>query len=77
MPIVFSPELAADRERFGARLRALREKAGLTHEELAERVGLDRKSISRTENARHSPALDVIFALAQALKVRPIELFRW
>lgn len=76
MPVPFTAELAADRERFGARLRQLRGLAGLNQEQLAERAGIDRKSVSRMENGRHSPALDVVFELARALGVEPAELFR-
>ena len=82
MPVPANPEavavqVAAARQRFGARLRTLRTAAGLTQEQLAERLGVDRKSISRLENGRTSPALDVVFETAVGLDVPPIELFRW
>jgi putative transcriptional regulator len=74
-PVPFTAELADGRARFGARLRQLRKRAALKQEQLAERAGIDRKSISRMENAQHSPALDVIFQVARALGVEPGELF--
>lgn len=76
-PVPVAPEVAGDRQRFGTRLRELRGKARLTQEDLAERASTDRKTISRVENGVTSPALDVVFALARALDVKPGELFRW
>ncbi|MFD0204733.1 MULTISPECIES: helix-turn-helix domain-containing protein [Saccharothrix] len=71
------PHLAENRARFGHRLAALRQGREWTQEQLAEASGFDRKTINRIENGRHSPSLDRVFVLADALGVAPLELFRW
>jgi transcriptional regulator with XRE-family HTH domain len=53
-----------------------RRSLGLTQEGLAERVGWDRQAISRLENPTHSPSLDRVFILADALGVSLTELFK-
>ena len=70
------PRLADYRACFGHRLAALRLERDLTQEQLAEASGFDRKTINRIENGRHSPSLDRVFVLADALQVEPFELFR-
>lgn len=70
------PRLADYRARFGHRLASLRLGRDLTQEQLAEASGFDRKTINRIENGRHSPSLDRVFVLADALQVEPFELFR-
>lgn len=60
---------------FGAVIVARRRSLGLTQKGLAERAGCDRLSISRLETAAHSPSLDRVFVLADALGVSVAELF--
>jgi transcriptional regulator with XRE-family HTH domain len=71
------PRLAEYRTHFGHRVAAIRELRQWTQEQLAEASGFDRKTINRIENGRHSPSLDRVFVLADALGVEPVELFRW
>lgn len=61
----FSTELAA----FGTRVRTLRASRGMTQLDLAQAAGLDRKTVSRVENARFSPTLANVFAIAAGLGV--------
>ena len=61
----YANELAA----FGDRVRQFRAARGMTQLELAEAAGLDRKTVSRVENARFSPTLANVFAIAAGLSV--------
>ena len=66
----FAAELAS----FGARVRDLRASRGMTQLDLAQAAGLDRKTVSRVENARFSPTLANVFALAAGLGVAVTDL---
>ena len=50
-------------------LSGARQTAGLSQQELADIAGIDRKTVNRIENQIHSPRLQVIDALAKALKM--------
>ena len=55
---------------FGPVLRRLRLERGLSQEELAERAGMaSHAHISRLESGRKQPTLEMLFGLADALKV--------
>lgn len=58
----------------GRKLRLLRVAAGLTQEQLAKASQLDRKTVNRIEVGRHSVRLDNLWAMADALGVKPSEL---
>lgn len=58
-----------DGARLGQRLRALRLEAGLTQAELARRTGIHRPNIARVEAGRHTPSLETLSRLAQAIGV--------
>jgi len=51
----------------GDRLKELRTQAGWSQGQLAERVGTDARQISRYENSRITPSLDVLARIAEAL----------
>jgi transcriptional regulator with XRE-family HTH domain len=70
------PPTQERRVTFGAVVRARRTALGLSQEALARRAGCDRQSIIRVETATHSPSLDRIFVLADALELSMTELFR-
>ncbi|MFZ4151144.1 helix-turn-helix domain-containing protein [Streptomyces pseudogriseolus] len=53
----------------GARLRALRADAGLTGAALAERAGVSQPTVSKVENGRMVPSLDVLDRLSRALRL--------
>ena len=61
------------RQRFAICLRESRKIVKISQEELAERAGLHRTYISQLERGLKSPTLDVIVALATALRVPPRE----
>lgn len=62
---------------FGAVLKELRLDRGLTQEELADKAMLnDRSHVSALERGTKSPSLSTIFTLADALNIRPSELFK-
>ena len=58
-----------DGVKLGARLRALRLGAGLTQAELARRTGIHRPNIARVEAGRHTPSLETLARLANAIGV--------
>jgi len=61
-------------EEFGRRLRSARKAANLTQEALAERVGLSRTSITNIEKGRQHVSLHMLFSLANAIGIKPLEL---
>jgi DNA-binding XRE family transcriptional regulator len=61
--------LRIDGARLGQRLRELRLAAGLTQAELARRTGIHRPNIARVEAGRHTPSLETLARLAQAIGV--------
>jgi DNA-binding XRE family transcriptional regulator len=62
-------DIAIDGERLGARLRELRLEAGLTQAELARRTGIHRPNIARVEAGRHTPSLETLARIANAIGV--------
>jgi DNA-binding XRE family transcriptional regulator len=62
-------DVAIDGEKLGARLRELRLAAGLTQAELARRTGIHRPNIARVEAGRHTPSLETLARLANAIGV--------
>lgn len=69
------PWLMSQRRRVGHRIRDLREAAELSQEQLAHRAEISRDSVLRTENATHSPSLDMLARIARALGVEVSSLF--
>jgi transcriptional regulator with XRE-family HTH domain len=64
------------RRAIGDHIRDARNNRGLTQEGLAEAAGLDRKTINRVEQATHSPRLDHLLLIADALQVPLADLVR-
>ena len=62
-------DIAIDGEKLGARLRQLRLAAGLTQAELARRTGIHRPNIARVEAGRHTPSLETLARIANAIGV--------
>ncbi len=62
-------DVAISGERLGARLRELRLAAGLTQAELARRTGIHRPNIARVEAGRHTPSLETLARIANAIGV--------
>lgn len=63
------PWVLARRREIGVRVRDLRESRGLTIDQLADRAGIDRKTVIRTELARHAVSIDYLMVIAKALDV--------
>lgn len=61
-------------EAFAIVLKTFRVKRLLTQEKLAHKCELDRTYISLLERGMRKPTLATIFALAEALNVKPSEL---
>lgn len=59
----------ARRRAVGDRIRAARADCKVTQEELAAAAGLDRKTINRMEQGTHSPLLDHLLLVADALDI--------
>jgi transcriptional regulator with XRE-family HTH domain len=59
---------------FGQRLRKARRQAKLTQEALGKRVGLSRTSITNIEQGNQHVGLHLLYGLAKAVGVRPVEL---
>ena len=59
---------------FGKRLCELRKAAGLSQTELGEKVHVTNKAVSKWENGRAMPGLDIVRQLADALNVTVDEL---
>lgn len=62
-----------DRKRLGAGIRRLRDARGLNTFRLAVEAELDLATVSRLLVGRYSPSLDTLFALAEALNMKPGE----
>lgn len=55
----------------GKVIRQIREEKGVTQESLAELAEVDRTYIYRIETGKRTPSIDIIFRIADALKVTP------
>ena len=62
-------------KRFGRRVRELRERMGVSQEALATRAGIHRTYMGGVERGERNISLKNIVRLAEALKVRPHDLF--
>lgn len=59
---------------FGARLRAFRQERGWSLTRTAEAVGVTASSLSRIENGKMSPTLDLIQKIVRAMKLHPYDV---
>lgn len=64
------------KEAFGKILREIREQNGLSQQELADYSEIDRTYLSDLERGLHYPTLNVIYKLAEVLKIKPHELIQ-
>lgn len=56
------------RKAFAARLKELRKQKGLTQKELARRIGANYQQLNKYECGLHTPPLDKLVSLAEALE---------
>jgi transcriptional regulator with XRE-family HTH domain len=66
---------SARRRQFGQTLKDIRAGSGKTQEVVALTAGLDRSFYVEVESGKHSPALDRVFDIADALGVPVGDLF--
>jgi transcriptional regulator with XRE-family HTH domain len=59
---------------FGRVLREKRKSAGFTQDHVAARIGLSRTSVTNIERGRQHVTLHVLYALADAIGAKPMEL---
>ena len=59
---------------FGTVLKQLREEEGLTQDELAHAADVTRTYISDLERGMYYPTLNVVFKIAEVLKMKASEL---
>lgn len=73
--MAITEEQRAHRVAFGNRVRELRAARGLSQEAFAHVADLDRTYVSGIERGHRNVSLDNIVRLAEALEVRPRDLF--
>ena len=56
-------------------LREIRNAQGVSQEDLAHRANLNRNYIGMLESGKHSPTVDTLEQIADALGIDPIEFF--
>jgi transcriptional regulator with XRE-family HTH domain len=61
--------LAAALDLVGPRLRRVREQRGMTLTDAARRTGISKSTLSRLENGKRRPSLELLLPLAQAYRV--------
>lgn len=59
---------------FAKKIKTLRKEQGLSQYKLAYEADIDRSQVISIENGRINPTISTIYALAQALKVKPKDL---
>lgn len=62
------------RRPFSKVLRMVRQKKCLSQEQLALEAGMDRTTIGRLERGEREPALETVFILAKALRIKASEI---
>ena len=65
---------ASVKAKFGKVVREIRQERGLTQEKLAELAEVDRTYVYRIETGKRSPSIEVLFRIAEALKMTPGQL---
>jgi HTH-type transcriptional repressor of puuD len=58
------------RQSFGRKIAEARTMAKLTQKELAERADITQNNLSRIENGRYKPGLDILLQIADALDMQ-------
>ena len=59
----------------GRRIKEIRKSKNMTQDNLAELIGVETPSISNIENGRYYPANENLQKIAEALNVKPFELY--
>lgn len=53
----------------GSKIKSLRKERNLSQDELAEKINIDGRQISRYENDKMNPSIDVLIKLAEAFNI--------
>lgn len=69
------PSVFPDSETIARRLRRTRERLDMTQADVAEATGIHRPNIARIEAGRHTPSLQTLHKLTEALQMDATELF--
>jgi len=64
-----TPAIAATLDLVGPRLKRVRSQRGVTLHDLSERTGISKSTLSRLENGRRRPSLELLLPLAQAYRI--------
>jgi|GEM_PF-2875611 len=67
----------AEIKQFGKQVRQMRLDLNITQEDLAASCNIDVRTVQRIERGDSGIGLYIVFALAEAFKVPPSELFRF
>lgn len=62
---------------FGENLRKLRKKKGFTMMELAFEADIEYSQVAKIERGMSNTTISTVYLLANALEIKPIELFRF
>jgi transcriptional regulator with XRE-family HTH domain len=68
--------VSAKHVRFGKRIKELRIVAGITQDGLAAKIDMDRSYVGFIERGERNPSLEVVFNIAMALGVKPVDLLK-
>lgn len=66
-PMYAGPDRNIDRERIGHRIKTLREEKQMDAKTLAQKAGITPANMSRIEQGKYSPGLDILCRIASAL----------
>lgn len=67
MPVYAGPDRNADRERIGLSIKTLREERQMDAKTLAQKAGITPANMSRIEQGKYSPGLDILCRIASAM----------
>jgi len=66
-----------DKTLLGKRIQELRRARGISQEVFAEKLSLNSKYVGFIEQGRANPTIEIIIAMAKALKVDVVDLFNY
>lgn len=67
MPMYAGQDRNTDRERIGHRIKKIREEQGMDAKTVAQKAGITPANMSRIEQGKYSPGLDILCRIASAL----------
>lgn len=70
MPMYAGQDRNVDRERIGHRIKTLREEMQMDAKTLAQKAGITPANMSRIEQGKYSPGLDILCRIASAMDMR-------